>query len=169
MLLFIYSHQFPYCSLSAEPLNVPMWMSSLFIFVSPRLSWPHRSDLMWHQRQTRGILMRSSQHRPSHLLPQISVSIFWLCWAVSTGIVTSDLCWIVLSDNSLECDDPSQDAHFPQFSYCASIREWWHLCHKDKETPHIPVQRSHNQSLPKWGFAWGRIEVPWLAAALFCW
>lgn len=26
--------------------------------------------------------------------------------------------------NSLDCEDPGHQAHFPQFSYSASIREW---------------------------------------------
>lgn len=30
------------------------------------------------------------------------------------------------SDNSLDSEDPGQPAHFPQFSYSASIREWSH-------------------------------------------
>lgn len=29
----------------------------------------------------------------------------------------------VVTDNSLDCEDPGQQAHFPQFSYSASIRE----------------------------------------------
>lgn len=45
-----------------------------------------------------------------------------MVWFLGSN-VTTDVCCLVLTDNSLDCEDPGQQAHFPQFSYSASIRE----------------------------------------------